>query len=109
MYLPCLSLLFKTHAIKRHFESKHKSLTEQLTDAKASRYERLLAAYEKERGNLVASTNIGRKQLLATYKLTWIICQKKHPFSAAEDFVFARLADPDSPVFLLLLLIAVTT
>ena len=48
----------------------------------------------------MASTNIGRKQLLATYKLAWIICQKKHPFSAAEDFMeFARLADPDSPVF----------
>ena len=48
----------------------------------------------------MASTNTGRKQLLATYKLAWIICQKKHPFSAAEDFMeFARLADPDSPVF----------
>ena len=90
----------KTHTIKRHIESKHKSLTELPMDAKASRYERLLAAYEKERGSLVASTNIGRKQLLATYKLAWIICQKKHPFSAAEDFMeFARLADPDSPVF----------
>ena len=38
----------KTHTIKRHFESKHKSLTELSADAKASRYERLFAAYEKE-------------------------------------------------------------
>ena len=90
----------KTHTIKRHVESKHKSLIELPTEAKAGKYERLLAAYEKERSSIVASTNIGRKQLLATYKLAWIICQKKHPFSAAEDFMeFARLADPDSPVF----------
>ena len=34
----------KTHTIKRHFESKHKSLTELPIDAKVSRYERLLAA-----------------------------------------------------------------
>ena len=87
----------KTHTIKRHFESKHKSLTEIPTDEKVSRYERLLAAYEKERHSIVASTNTGRKQLLATYKLAWIIC---HPLSAAEDFMeFARLADPDSSVF----------
>ena len=50
------------------------NLTELSTDANASRYDRLFAAYEK--GSLVASTNIERKQLLATYKLAWIICQK---------------------------------
>lgn len=69
-------------------------------DAKRSRYERLLSAFEKERNSLTVSVSIGKNQLLATYKLAWIICQKKHPFSAAEDFMeFARLADPSSPVF----------
>ena len=45
-------------------------------------------------------TQVSRKQLLATYKLAYIICEHKHPFAAAEDFMeFARLADPDSNVF----------
>ena len=59
----CLCLVCRTHTIKRHFESK---LTELPTDAKVSRYKRLLAAYEKERHSIVASTNTGRKQMLAT-------------------------------------------
>ena len=68
--------------------------------AKGNKYERLLAAYEKERSSILTPTTISKKQLLATYQLAWIICQKKHPFAAAEDFMeFARLADPDSPVF----------
>ena len=70
----------KTHTIKRHFESKHKSLTELPTDAKASRYKRLPTAHENERGSLVSSTSIGRKQLLAMYKLALIICQKSTSF-----------------------------
>ena len=37
-------------------------------EAKAGKYERLLAAYEKKRSNIVASTNIGSKQLLARYQ-----------------------------------------
>ena len=56
-----------------------------------------LSAHTK---GILTPTTISKKQLLATYQLAWIICQKKHPFAAAEDFMeFARLADPDSPVF----------
>ena len=68
--------------------------------AKKNKYDRLLAAYESERNTIQQPTEANRKQILATYKLAYIICKHKHPFAAAEDFMeFARLADPNSSVF----------
>ena len=90
----------KSHTIKRHFESKHKPFVSLDSRAKSNKYDRLLAAYESERNVIRQPTEASRQQLLATYKLAYIICKYKHPFSAAEDFMeFARLADPDSQVF----------
>ena len=83
------------HSVKdshyQNFESKHKSLTELSTDAKASRYERLLAIYEKERSSLVVSANFGiSNRLLHIHKDN---LPKNVP---AEDFTeFGRLLDPD--------------
>ena len=90
----------KSHTIKRHFESKHKPFVSLGSRAKSNKYDRPLAAYESERNVIRQPTEVSRQQLLATYKLAYIICKHKHPFSAAEDFMeFARLADPDSQVF----------
>ena len=69
-------------------------------DGAASKYERLLSAYNKERGALSRPVAVSKLQALVTYKLALIICQGKYPFSAAEDFMkFARVADPSSQVF----------
>ena len=91
----------KSHTIKRHFESKHKPFVSLDSRAKSNKYDRLLAAYESERTVIRQPTEASRQQLLATYKLAYIICcKRKHPFAAAEDFMeFAKLADPDSQVF----------
>ena len=96
----CVFTQLKTHTIKRHFESKHKSYIGLEPHSKSSKYDRLYTAYESERNTLRKPTDVGRKQALASYKLAYITCKKKHPFSAAEDFIeFARLADPESEVF----------
>ena len=90
----------KTHTIKRHFESRHKPYVSLEPHSKSSKYERLLAAYESERRTMLKPTDASKKQVLASYKLAYIVCKHKHPFSAAEDFIeFARLADPESEVF----------
>ena len=48
--LVCLTVFnqFKVYTIKRHFESKHKNLMGLEPDGAASKYERLLSAYNKE-------------------------------------------------------------
>ena len=90
----------KIHTIKRHFESKHKSYVTLPPRLKSSKYERLLAAYESERGTIQKPTDVSKKQVLTSYKLAYIVCKNKHPFSAAVDFMeFARLADPESEIF----------
>ena len=44
--------------------------------------------------------HVSKRQVLASYKLAYILCKHKHPFSAVEDFVeFAKLADPESDVY----------
>ena len=61
----------------------------------------LLADYESERKTLLRPTDTTKKQVLASYKLAYIVCKHKHPFSAADDFIqFARLSDPKSEVFI---------
>ena len=91
----------KTHTIKRHFESRHKPYVSLDPHSKSSKYDRLLAAYESERKTLLRPTDTSKKQVLASYKLAYIVCKHKHPFSAADDFIqFARLSDPESEVFI---------
>ena len=56
-------------------------------DGAANKYERLLSAYNKERGALCRPVAVSKLQALATY------CQGKYLFSAAENFMkFARVA-----------------
>ena len=62
--LVCLTVFnqFKVYTIKRHFESKHKHLMGLQPDGAASKYERLLSAYNKERGALSRPVTIAFRQ-----------------------------------------------
>lgn len=76
--LVCRTVLtqLKAHTVKRHFEVKHKTLVSLSTSSKSNKYDRLFAAYNAERATLMQPVAASKKQLLATYKLGWIICEK---------------------------------
>ena len=62
--LVCLTVFnqFKVYTIKRHYESKHKNLMGLEPDSATSKYERLLSAYNKERGALSRPVTIAIRQ-----------------------------------------------
>ena len=60
--LVCLFNQFKVYTIKRYFESKHKNLMGLEPDGAASKYERLLSAYNKEHGALSRPVTIAFRQ-----------------------------------------------
>ena len=62
--LVCLTVFnqFKVYTIKRHFESKHKKLMGLEPDGAASKYARLLSAYNKEHEALSRPVTIAFRQ-----------------------------------------------